>query len=176
MKTTFSHRRLWLTLAACTVLATGIAAAGKGKWHHHDPHEMGEKIASHLEDKLNLNDEQEEQVAAIIAAAVEKHRTMQESSPLHEAWEQDTLDADTLHAALEAQHSKEAQAARRSEQLALRAEALAQIHAVLTPTQREAALPMIVRHLSYGMGRHGGRHGGHHYSGHGKRHHDEHHD
>ena len=85
--------------------------------------------------------------------------------------------AATLQDALEAMHSPQAKEARRAEQLALRAEALAEIHAVLTPAQRESALPIIVHHLSYGMGRHGGKYGhGMHHGKHGKRHHDEHHD
>ena len=135
-------------------LTAGVLIVEK-RHEHRSPEKTGKKIARQLDRKVDLSREQRQQIAAIIAQSLNRHR---ELSPLHEVWQQDTLEAAALQEALKARHNKEAKAARRAEHRALHAAALADIHAILSPEQRAAALPLLMRHLSHGKGRHG-KHG-----------------
>lgn len=160
--------RLLLAVAtSAALLISGNAfASGYGYGDHDDHHgkghksamQMAEKIANRLEDVLDLSNAQEDKIAAILAKSIEKRQQQLKSKhgDIQQLWKKSTLSVEEIERVLREKHGDHEQhkAEMRETHIALVAETMAQVHAVLTPEQRSIAAQR-VEHMLLQGGRYG---------------------
>ncbi len=147
------------------IVALGAAAAGAvahdrgGPGGRFDPENAAEHVAERIDDRLDLSDEQEEQVEKVLA---ERMGTMRESlsGALDSAtgkFASSDFDAEDAEAIIASMESMRAQMRTHM------AAAMADVHGILTPEQRQEAMSMISERghgwLGGGHGRGGSREG-----------------
>ena len=146
-------RALWIGGAAALALALsgGLAHA------HKNPQERAERIVTRMDQHLNLSPEQEKSAQEIVAAALQQRQEAGNNmrDKVKKAWLQPQLSAEQAVALME--EGKKAREAGKQNM----AQALAKMHALLTPQQREEAASMLTHYLPRMSGGYRG-HRGHH--------------
>ena len=146
MKRFLKSKTFIITAAAVAIIGGGaVAVAHFGDFprfaRHHMPHYVVHHLVDKMDHELDLSDAQQREIESVLNDTVRRFRDtgMARADSVTALLNQPQLTADQVRRAMQSRHADGA----RVDRDALIAEALAQVHAILTPPQRAALAELL---------------------------------
>jgi Spy/CpxP family protein refolding chaperone len=142
-------RKILSAVLVLAVLATGALTLTAFRYHHRDPARFDRFVANRVEDMLDdvkATDAQRQQIQAVVDKVVADGKALRAShadmrSELLAQWQSDQPDAARVHALIDARADTMKKFADEV------ADAVLQVHGILTPEQRAIVTKKLQRHM-----------------------------